>query len=425
MRAYRARPGAQEGSAFDAHDVLPDISRDGNPFSFTVRRVTTPVSILSRHTPEQWLWRRWRAMVRLLRVDTPALWRIAAHAAVLVLTAGVLVVSQVPTGGLTRATSANDDRQFLALARQASAFVPNPVVQTTSSGGSLDANADAPGFVSPGAIAEADQSLLPWDAPESHILRAGETLTSIAAQYGIEPVWLLWTNPAIQKNPHNIALGTELTVLPMKAVVHVVKDGESLAALAEKYKAKIDDIFGYAGNQLAGGGVLQPGMRLVIPDGESAVRLPNPPSRALPPRAVASWASPGGGAPMVGSGSFHIAAYGRMTTPFRRGHPAIDIANHTGTPIYAIDSGTVSVAGWWSWAGKAVRIDHGNGFVSLYAHMSSINVGPGQAVQAGQVIGGIGCTRGRGGYCSGPHLHLEVYFQGRYVNPCSLGGVCY
>jgi murein DD-endopeptidase MepM/ murein hydrolase activator NlpD len=59
----------------------------------------------------------------------------------------------------------------------------------------------------------------------------------------------------------------------------------------------------------------------------------------------------------------------------------------------------------------------------LYAHMSRVDVRAGQAVQRGQIIGGIGCTRGRGGRCTGPHLHLEVYYQGSPINACRLG-VC-
>jgi murein DD-endopeptidase MepM/ murein hydrolase activator NlpD len=428
VRAYGARQGEpQPGPAFDAQDPTSEPNRGASPFSFTVRKVSAPVASFSRRAPDLWVLRRLRIMVRLLRVDTPALWRIAAHGAVLVLCAGVLLISQLLSAEF-RAGAPSQDDHITEWARQASSFIPNTVVQTSSAGGNLGASADAiPGFVSPGAIAEADQSLLPWDKPETHALKAGETLSSIAAAYGIEPLWLLWTNPEIQKNPHNVAVGTELTVLPMKAVVHVVKDGESVAALAEKYKAKAEDITGYTTNQLVGGAMITPGMRLIVPDGESSVTFPSLPGSkgTLPARTVQSWASPGGGAPAVGSGNFHAATYGRLTTRYRRGHLGVDLANHTGTPIYAIDGGTVVIAGWWSWAGKAVKIDHGNGYASLYAHMNTINVSPGQSVQPGQVIGAIGCTRGRGGYCSGPHLHLEVYFQGRYVNPCSLGGVCY
>jgi murein DD-endopeptidase MepM/ murein hydrolase activator NlpD len=135
----------------------------------------------------------------------------------------------------------------------------------------------------------------------------------------------------------------------------------------------------------------------------------------------AVWASDGGHGPVVGSGNFHIAAFGRISQWYSGWHPGTDIANSTGTPIYAVDGGSVEVAGWYGWAGNAVILDHGNGYESLYAHMNGVNVVAGQTVQRGQIIGTIGCTRGYGGRCTGPHLHLEVYYQGSYVNPCSVG----
>jgi len=140
-----------------------------------------------------------------------------------------------------------------------------------------------------------------------------------------------------------------------------------------------------------------------------------------PGRISAVWASDGGQGPLAGSGSFHIAAYGRISSWFTRWHPGIDIANRTGTPVYAVDSGTVDLAGWYGWAGNCVIIDHGNGYESLYAHLNDFSVSTGQSVQRGQIIGTIGCTRGRGGRCTGPHLHLEVFFQGGHVSPCGIG----
>lgn len=386
-----------------------------------MRKVANPVSTGLRSTPDIWLVRRWRAIIKLLHVDAAARWRIAAHAAVLSLTAGVLVVSRLPSNQAAAATGASED-PWAGLAHRAGSLIPDMVVGTVpSTGGNRDAStSDAPGFVSPGAIAEADQALLPWDKPETHVVKYGDTLTSIAADFGIEPVWILWTNPEIRKNPHSIALGTELTVLPMRAVAHDVQDGETLAGIAEKYKARVEDIVGYGPNGLAQGEAFQAGKRLIVPEGESEITLPSPPKPILP-RSVPAWAVTNGGQPVVGSGDFHAAAFGRFTSGFTRRHRGVDIANHTGTPIYAIDSGTVIIAGRWSWAGIAVKLDHGNGFSSLYAHMNSLAVSPGQSIQRGQVIGTIGCTRGYGGYCSGPHLHLEVYQQGVPVNPCAIG----
>jgi murein DD-endopeptidase MepM/ murein hydrolase activator NlpD len=166
-----------------------------------------------------------------------------------------------------------------------------------------------------------------------------------------------------------------------------------------------------------------PGAEVVIPGGLMDIVIP-PLVQYVTGRNSAAWA-PGAnyGGPLVGTGAFHIGAYGRVTNGFSRWHPAVDIANGYGTPIYAVDSGVVEIAGWYGWAGNAVTIDHGNGYETLYAHMQQINVSAGQTVQRGQIIGTIGCTRGAGGRCSGPHLHLEAFFQGGYVSPCSLG-VC-
>ncbi|MFC4769088.1 LysM peptidoglycan-binding domain-containing M23 family metallopeptidase [Effusibacillus consociatus] len=107
-----------------------------------------------------------------------------------------------------------------------------------------------------------------------------------------------------------------------------------------------------------------------------------------------------------------------ITSPFgeRRGsqvHNALDIAAPTGNAIYASNNGTVIYAGWDGGYGKTIRISHGNGVVSTYAHLSSINVSVGQQVNKGAVIGGVGST----GNSTGPHLHYEVRVNGAIVNP--------
>ena len=114
---------------------------------------------------------------------------------------------------------------------------------------------------------------------------------------------------------------------------------------------------------------------------------------------------------------------GRVTSPFgwrvhpifgdRRLHTGIDLGSVAGAPIHAAGNGTVILAGSWGGYGRTVVIDHGEGLSSLYAHQSSIAVSEGQNVQAGDVIGYIGCT----GFCTGPHLHFEVREAGAPVNP--------
>jgi murein DD-endopeptidase MepM/ murein hydrolase activator NlpD len=96
-------------------------------------------------------------------------------------------------------------------------------------------------------------------------------------------------------------------------------------------------------------------------------------------------------------------------------HLGIDIAANEGAPIYAADSGVVTMAsiGDNYGYGNVVQIDHGNGFVTLYAHLSQINVGLCQSIYQGQVIGASGNT----GNSFGAHLHFEIRLGGARVNP--------
>ena len=101
---------------------------------------------------------------------------------------------------------------------------------------------------------------------------------------------------------------------------------------------------------------------------------------------------------------------------YRRMHSGVDYAARYGTPIVAVSDGTVTYSGRHGGHGKYVRIEHGNGLGSGYAHMSRIAVNRGVRVQAGQVIGYVGST----GLSTGPHLHFEVYRGSRKVNPQSV-----
>jgi murein DD-endopeptidase MepM/ murein hydrolase activator NlpD len=96
-----------------------------------------------------------------------------------------------------------------------------------------------------------------------------------------------------------------------------------------------------------------------------------------------------------------------------RPHLGVDWGAKRGTPLYAVDKGRVVYAGWMRGYGKVVKIDHGRGFVSLYAHQSRIKVRRGSYVKKGQVIGAVGST----GRSTGPHLHFGLYKNGRAVNP--------
>ena len=148
---------------------------------------------------------------------------------------------------------------------------------------------------------------------------------------------------------------------------------------------------------------LQPGRRLLVPCADAV----SPPPRPTPNAGgVRAWIRPITGGTNTGCwwdwrGSYH--------------HKGSDVSLDAGSPIRAASSGVVQRAGWWSGGyGISVLIDHGNGYLTHYAHMSRTTVNVGQRVNTGQRIGSIGST----GDSSGPHLHFEVW-RGMWnqVNP--------
>ena len=96
-------------------------------------------------------------------------------------------------------------------------------------------------------------------------------------------------------------------------------------------------------------------------------------------------------------------------------HKGIDIGSPDGTPVHAPASGRVLKAGFGGGYGREIEIDHGNGIVTVYGHLSGFNVVAGQSVVKGEVIGFVGHS----GRVTGPHLHYEVQVQGTAVNPHS------
>jgi murein DD-endopeptidase MepM/ murein hydrolase activator NlpD len=116
--------------------------------------------------------------------------------------------------------------------------------------------------------------------------------------------------------------------------------------------------------------------------------------------------------------------HARITSGFsyRRYHPILkryrphhgtDFGARRGTPLLAVNSGKVIFSGWKGGYGKVVKIKHGGGYVSLYAHQSRTRVKRGQKVKKGQVIGYVGST----GRSTGPHLHFGLKKNGRWINP--------
>lgn len=134
-----------------------------------------------------------------------------------------------------------------------------------------------------------------------------------------------------------------------------------------------------------------------------ALQGSNPPSNA-------TWLTPV-------SGYTITSAFGMRVHPvygYQLMHNGVDLACPQGTPIYATRAGTVTTASYQAGgAGYYVSINHGDGFGSIYMHMTHYVVSSGQSVSAGQLIGYVGST----GVSTGPHLHFGISYAGTYVNP--------
>lgn len=105
--------------------------------------------------------------------------------------------------------------------------------------------------------------------------------------------------------------------------------------------------------------------------------------------------------------------YGVSSSIRSSNHTGLDIASSSGTPIKVVASGTVTHASYKGSYGNLVKVEHGNGIETWYAHTSKMYVTVGQKVQAGEVIAAVGST----GNSTGSHLHLEIRINGQHVNP--------
>ncbi len=124
------------------------------------------------------------------------------------------------------------------------------------------------------------------------------------------------------------------------------------------------------------------------------------------------WSTTGFALPVQGRISSYFG-WRNVSVNGNRYHGGLDIAAPAGTPVRAARSGVVTRAGWWGTYGNVVVLDHGDGSETRYAHLSSVAVRVGQALRQGDVLGAVGST----GASTGPHLHFEVRFDGRAVDP--------
>jgi murein DD-endopeptidase MepM/ murein hydrolase activator NlpD len=243
----------------------------------------------------------------------------------------------------------------------------------------------------------------------SYTVQVGDNLWSIAREFDLEPETVLWANPAVERSPDLLEVGDVLLLPAVEGVLHTVRPGDTLVQLAETYHTTVDEIVAFEPNGLGEDGTLGVGRQILLVGGRKTVQVGEyyPLTHAGEPPADAP----------RGSGHFVWPVEGILAQKYWSGHLAIDVASHTGTPIVAADAGYVILAGRDVWGyGNQVLIDHGNGYLTHYAHMNTILVGVGDSVEKGQQIGTVGSS----GRSTGPHLHFEILEDGNPRDPLQL-----
>jgi len=258
---------------------------------------------------------------------------------------------------------------------------------------------------------------------QDYTVTTGDSVFAIAQSFGVDPETILWANyEVLNDNPDQLSPGMELKIPPTDGVLYTWQEGDSLKGVAERFEAKVEDILTWSGNQLdLTNPTIEPGQSVMLPGGHREYRQWLVPTI---PRGIAGVSSnlygagtcTGGYEGAYGTGGFVWPADNHYLSgnDYWSGHLAIDIAAGEGAGIYAADSGVVVFAGGaLGGYGNMIMLDHGNGYQTLYAHLSSVGVGCGSSVFQGGYIGSSGST----GRSTGPHLHFEVRYLGGFVNP--------
>ena len=255
--------------------------------------------------------------------------------------------------------------------------------------------------------------------PVEYRVSRGDSIFAIAESYKLKPETILWANyDVLQDDPHSLKPGQVLKIPPTDGIYYQWKENDTLDSVADEFNANVEDILNYPGNDIdLTNPKVDSGTWVMIPGGEREFvqwLVPTVASGTSGTSSTSQSACPGGA---VGSGAFVWPADNHFLSgnDYWSGHLGIDIAAGEGAPIYAADSGVVTMAqGGYNYGyGNVIQIDHGNGYSTVYAHLSVIGVPVCSSVFAGQWIGAAGNT----GNSQGAHLHFEVRLNGGFVNP--------
>lgn len=257
--------------------------------------------------------------------------------------------------------------------------------------------------------------------PETYRVVRGDSMYRIAELFKIKSETILYVNDQLDDNPHSLRPGMELQIPPEDGLYYTWNEGDTFETIAKKFFAEPDDIIDFPGNQIdLTDPKIEPGTTVFIPGGSRELR-----NWAADLATAARGVNTGTG----GANASNVCGGGPVGTGFGwpaddhtlsgnaygPGHLGIDISAPEGSNVYAAGTGVVTMAaGGWNYGyGNVVQIDHGNNYVTVYAHLSTILVSQCQTVGQGSVIGLSGNT----GNSFGAHLHFEIRVGGSNINP--------
>ncbi len=244
----------------------------------------------------------------------------------------------------------------------------------------------------------------------TYVVQQGDSVGTIAEKFGVSVNTLLWENNLNARS--YIRPGDVLAILPVSGVSHVVKRGETLSKIAKKYSIDAtSELVEF--NRLANANDIVIGEKIVIPGGKKIKTVPRVTSPVYAPKSYSNIAAPPPSRYAAGEGMVWPTSGHVVTQYYHARHQALDIDGHYDSPLYASDSGVVTISGWRKGYGLGIDIDHGNGIKTRYGHASKLFVSVGDRVTKGEVIAMMGTT----GYSTGTHLHFEIHVNGVKVNP--------
>jgi LysM repeat protein len=252
----------------------------------------------------------------------------------------------------------------------------------------------------------------------------GDSLFGISKQFDVKPETVFWANyDTLNGSPDMIAPGVNLIIPPGDGVYYLWKEGDTVQSVADQFYASTSDILESPINKLdLTNPEIKPDTYIMVPGGKrEAIQW----FQGQIPRGSAGTLAKlfgDGGCDTTAGGAFGDGSFGwpmdgavLIGNDYIPGvHQGIDLGSLSSGGILAADSGLVVYAGWANGGyGNTVMIDHGNGFQTLYAHMSEIYVSCGSSVGQGSAVGVVGST----GNSTGPHLHFEIRYMGMNDNP--------